>query len=477
MIQELFPNEKIGSYLAGSFAQKGDIEKQHNSLVTGKELKTLLFVSDKQIDEALQAAKLGHEKMRSKTAFERANILEEIATLLEQYRDSLANLITHEMGKPIKQAKGEVDYTIGYFRFFAQEATRIFGLEIPSSNPCKKLRTRFEPIGPCAVITPWNFPLAMAGRKIASAIAAGCAVIAKPSSTSPLSLLALGTLSAHSSLPKEALSILIGDTEKISHALTSSSIIRKLSFTGSCEAGESLYRACAKTMKKLTLELGGHAPFLVFADCDIKKAAIEAVQAKFRNGGQTCICANRFLIERKVYESFAEQFTKQTKKLHVGDPLDERTDLSFHLHPTSVKKVPLHIENALGHGAKSLMRSGHPYEPEILLDAKPEMQIFQEETFGPVAPLMPFDREEEAIHLANDTPYGLAAYLFTNNLQRAERISAALNFGIIGLNDGAPSTPNAPFGGVKASGFGREGGPSGIYEYLMEKTISYGNLD
>jgi len=259
-------------------------------------------------------------------------------------------------------------------------------------------------------------------------------------------------------------------------ALTSSPTIRKLSFTGSCATGEALYKACAPTCKKLTLELGGHAPFLVFADGDIKHAAKEAIKAKYRNSGQTCICANRFFIEKKVYESFCNHLLEEVQKLKVGDPLDETTDLSFHLHPTSEEKVPLHIKDALNHGAKSLCNPRHVYEPEILIDTTTEMRIFQEETFGPVAALMPFDSEEEVISLANSTPYGLAAYLFTSNLQRAERVSRALQFGVIGLNDGMPSSPNIPFGGIKASGFGREGGPSGIYEYLTEKTISYGHL-
>ena len=472
MINDLFPKESVGSYIAGSFAEKGDKNKPHNSLVTGKLLKTLHFATSKQIEEALHAAK----KMPQLPPFKRAAILREIASLLQENRDSLANLITHEMGKPIAQAKGEVDYTIGYFHFFAEEATRIFGNEIPSSSPGKIVRTQFEPIGPCAIITPWNFPLAMAGRKIAAAIAAGCPVIAKPSSSTPLSLLAFGALCAKSSLPKEALSILIGNTEQISNALTSTPIIRKLSFTGSCATGEALYKACAPTYKKLTLELGGHAPFLVFADSNIKQAAKEAVKAKYRNSGQTCICANRFFIERKVYENFTNHLLEEVQKLKVGDPLDDTTDLSFHLHPTSLEKVPLHIRDALNHGAKSRRETAHAYEPEILTDATTEMRVFQEETFGPVAALMPFDHENEAISLANNTPYGLAAYLFTNNLQRAERVSRALNFGVIGLNDGTPSSPNVPFGGIKASGFGREGGPSGIYEYLTEKTISYGNL-
>lgn len=472
MLQELFQDGTVGSYLAGSFAEKGEKDKPHNSLVTGKLLKILHFATDAQIEKALHAAK----KMPHLAPFKRAAILREIAEQLENNRDTLANLITHEMGKPIKQARGEIDYTIGYFHFFAEEATRVFGYEIPSSEAGKIVRTQFEPIGPCALITPWNFPLAMAARKIASAFAAGCPVIAKPSSTTPLSLLAFGALCAKTSLPKEALSILIGDTEQISNALTSSPIIRKLSFTGSCATGEALYKACAPTCKKLTLELGGHAPFLVFADSDIKHAAKEAVKAKYRNGGQTCICANRFLIEKKIYESFTSHLLEETQKLKVGDPLDEATDLSFHLHPTSEEKIPLHIQDALSRGAKSLCNTAHVYEPEILTDTTTEMRIFQEETFGPVAALMAFEREEEAISLANDTPYGLAAYLFTNNLQRAERVSRALQFGIVGLNDGMPSSPNIPFGGIKASGFGREGGPSGIYEYLTEKAISYGNL-
>ena len=406
------------------------------------------------------------------TAYERAAILNKIAALMIKNKEELARCVTMEMGKPIVDARSEVEYAASYFLWFAEEAKRIYGKEIPSRSPNKRLYVRYEPIGPCAIITPWNFPIAMAARKIAAAFAAGCPVISKPSSITPLSLLFLGALSHEAGIPKESVHILIGDGERIGEALLAAEPIRKLSFTGSCEVGKALYRQCAESVKKITMELGGHAPLIVFDDADLKKAIEGAYAAKFRISGQTCICANRLFVHKKILPNFLEGLIKKVKRMKIGDPLEEDTDLTTSIHPESQRKARAHIEDAIKNGAKAHLGAKEPHEPEILSGITKEMLIFREETFAPVAGIMEFEEDEEVIELANQTPYGLASYVFTEGLKRAENVTSKLEFGIVGLNDGRPSSAELPFGGVKASGFGREGGPSGIYEYLSEKIIS-----
>ncbi|WP_420421480.1 NAD-dependent succinate-semialdehyde dehydrogenase [Simkania sp.] len=381
-------------------------------------------------------------------------------------------MITHEMGKPLSQARIEADYTASYFVWYAEEAKRIYGMDIPSQYPNKRIQLRYEPIGPCAIISPWNFPLAMAGRKMAAAFAAGCPVIVKPSSDTPLSFILFGNLCLEAGVPKEALQILVGNGNMIGNALMNASLIRKLSFTGSCEVGKHLYQGSSVSLKKLTMELGGHAPLLVFNDADLEKAVDGAIASKFRQSGQTCVCTNRFFIQSKIYPKFLNRFVEKVQKLKVGDPFEETTDLSFALHPTSVEKAKRHIEDAVKQGAKSHLGAQEPHEPEILTDVTDEMLIFNEETFGPVAGITTFETVQEVLRRANQTPYGLAAYVFTEGLKQAEEVCAGLEFGVIGLNDGIFSSAQLPFSGIKASGFGREGGPHGIYEYLKEKVTS-----
>lgn len=442
----------------------------HVSYVTQKEWATLHLANEDAIKRALTA--LEQPSLQRMTAYERASILNKIATLLLQNKEDLAQLITREMGKPIREARGEVDYTASYFTWFAEEAKRIYGKSIPSHFPNKRLMLQYEPIGPCAIITPWNFPLAMAGRKIASAFAAGCPVIIKPSPETPVSMLTFGRLALEAGIPREAIHILIGDEVKIGKAFLEAPFIRKLSFTGSCAVGKLLYQGSAETTKKLTMELGGHAPLIVFEDVNLDKAIDEAILCKFRQSGQTCVCANRLLIQKGIYGEFVTRLVQKVKQMKVGDPFQEDTDFSHAIHPISQQKVTAHIADGLKKGATAHLHAEAPHEPEILTDVTDDMLIFNEETFGPVAALSPFEKEEEAIRRANQTPYGLAGYVFTESLQRAENVCSQLEFGVIGLNDGVPSCAQLPFGGIKASGFGREGGPTGIYEYLKEKAIS-----
>ncbi|NGX51066.1 MAG: Succinate-semialdehyde dehydrogenase [NADP(+)] [Chlamydiae bacterium] len=465
----MFEQETFGSFVNGRW-QKGGSAEPFISPVTKTKWKTLSPATDGEIEAAIEAVK--KNPLREMSSYERADIINRIAALMTKNREELALCITMEMGKPIADARSEVDYGASYFLWFAEEAKRIYGKEIPSRSLGKRLYVRYEPIGACAVITPWNFPIAMAARKIAAAFAAGCPVISKPSSISPLSLLLLGALSHEAGIPKESIHILIGDGERIGRALLAAEHVRKLSFTGSCEVGKALYRQCAESVKKVTMELGGHAPLIVFDDADLERAVEGTFAAKFRISGQTCICANRLFIHKKILPDFLEGLIQKVKGMKIGDPLDEDTIFSTSIHPDSERKARAHIEDAIKRGARAHLGAKEPHEPEILTGITSDMVIFNEETFGPVAGIMEFEDEEEVIRLANQTPYGLASYLFTEGLRRAENVTSKLNFGIVGLNDGRPSAAELPFGGVKGSGFGREGGPSGIYEYLSEKVIS-----
>lgn len=465
----MFNQSKFGSLVNGKWQTNGK-EEPLISPVTKKEWKTLCLTTDDQIAAALEAVK--KNPLKEMTAYERAAILNKIAELLLKHKEELATCITMEMGKPMQDARGEIDFSASFFRWFAEEAKRIYGMEIPSNFPDKRIHVRHEPIGPCGIITPWNFPVAMPARKFAPAFAAGCPVISKPSPETPVSQLLVAALCIEAGIPKESLHILIGDEKKIGEALLGAPHIRKISFTGSCAVGKLLYRMSAETLKKMTMELGGHAPLIVFDDADLDKAIEGAFVAKFRLSGQTCVCANRLFVHKKILPEFLKRYTEKVKSMKIGDPLKDETDLTHSIHPESQKKARAHIEDAIQKGATAHLNAKEPFEPEILTDVTPEMLIFNEETFGPVAAIITFEDEEKVIELANKTPYGLAAYVFTEGLKRAENVTSKLEFGIIGLNDGLPSCAQAPFGGIKASGFGREGGASGIYEYLSEKLIS-----
>ena len=438
-------------------------------------------------DDARASADLAvssFHKWRKRTAFERSEIVRRWYELMVDNKDQLGRIIATEMGKPVREATGEAVYAANFAKFYAEEAIRVYGETVPAIQDHKRLHVIKQPVGPVYAITPWNFPAAMITRKAAPALAAGCSVIVKPASQSPLTALRMAELWLEAGGEPGTLQVLPAKSPReISEVLIGDNRIRKLTFTGSTEVGKILYRQAADTMKRISLELGGHAPLIVFEDADLDVAAREAVACKFRNAGQTCVCTNRLIVQRSVLEEFTRRFTEATRALSVGDPLDAGTDIGPLVNQAAIDKVRSHIDDAVERGA-SVATGGKLaevngdsklyFEPTILTGVTEDMLIMSEETFGPVAPITVFDTEEEAIAIANDTPYGLASYMFTQNLGRAFRVSEALDYGIVGINDGVPSAPHVPFGGMKDSGIGREGGKWGIEEYLDVKYVSIG---
>jgi succinate-semialdehyde dehydrogenase / glutarate-semialdehyde dehydrogenase len=433
-------------------------------------------------DEAARAAAIAtetFERWKKTTAFERSDLLMRWYELILKHQQELARTMSLEMGKAIKESRGEVVYAAGFIRWYAEEAKRSYGDMMPSHLPHKRLMTIKQPVGPVFGVTPWNFPAAMIARKAGPALAAGCTIIIKPAEQSPLTALYLVALWEEAGGPAGTLQVLpCEDPVPLSDALMSDPRIRKMTFTGSTEVGKILYRKSADTVKKISLELGGHAPYLVFADADLDKAVKEVLICKYRNAGQTCVCTNRIYVHSSIMDSFAQKYAEAAKNLKVGDPLEDSTDIGPLVDKQGLEKVKAHVKDALEKGAKVVTGGkalkGLYFEPTVLTNINDEMQLMQEETFGPVAPLIPFDSDEEAIRMANNTPYGLAAYLYTNDLSRAFKVSEALEYGIVGVNDGVPAAPHTPFGGVKQSGLGREGGPWGIEDYLEVKYISMG---
>ncbi|NGX45575.1 MAG: Succinate-semialdehyde dehydrogenase [NADP(+)] [Chlamydiae bacterium] len=471
MFDSFFKEIEHGSYVDGEFVQTGQTHS-HPSLPLKKEWKKLLFATPELVDQALTAAERGQAELKDISHYERSTWLKQIAESLRAKAPQLAELIAHEMGKPLQEGLSEIAYAASYFDWFAEEAKRIYGREISATTSNKSLHVSYHPVGIVAIITPWNFPIAMGARKIAPALAAGCASIVRPSTDTAVSMLALAAVAKEIGLPGNVLSVLVGDAGMISEKLLASPKVRKFTFTGSTAIGELLYTKCAPTFKKVTLELGGNAPFIVFEDADIPAAVQEACAGRLRVSGQACTSPNRFFIHEKVFEAFCTQLTAAVQSFKIGSPLHEETQLTDTLHPSSHTKVELHIQDALEKGAHLLLKGEGPHAPTILTGLTKEMLCFQEETFGPLFALASFKNEEEVIALANDTIHGLAAYFFTRDVGRAHRMKQALEYGIIGLNDGVPSCAQLPFGGVKYSGFGREGGPDGIKEYLSEKALS-----
>lgn len=414
---------------------------------------------------------------RDRTAYERSAILRKWFTLMIQDEDRLARLMTSEMGKPITESRGEVKYAAAFVEWYAEEAKRVYGETVPSQFAHKRLLIRPQPVGPVYAVTPWNFPAAMVTRKAAPALAAGCTVVLKPAEQSPLTALRLEALWQEAGGPADVFQVLTtNDPAAVSSVFFDDPAIRKLTFTGSTEVGVMLAAQAAKTVKRVSLELGGHAPFLVFDDADVDAAVREVAASKFRNTGQTCVCANRVYVQAGIYDAFAARLADVVRGLRVGDPMDPTTHIGPLVDRQGLDKVTAHVDDALAKGAQALV-GGAPGEglyfaPTVLAGVASGMRILEEETFGPVAPLVKFDRDAEAVAAANGTPFGLAAYLWTRDLNRAFRVSEALEFGIVGVNDGVPSTPQAPFGGVKASGLGREGGKWGIEEFLDLKYVS-----
>lgn len=433
---------------------------------------------------AVEAAALAYPSWRAMTAKERSQILRRWYDLILLHQEDLAVIMTTEQGKPLAESRGEIVYAASFVEWFAEEGKRVYGDTIPMGQPGKRIVVLKEPVGVCAAITPWNFPSAMITRKVAPALAAGCTIVVKPAAQTPFSALALAVLAERAGMPPGVLNVLCGPAAEIGAELTENPLVRKLSFTGSTQVGKTLMRACAGTMKRLSLELGGHAPFIVFDDADLDEAVEGAIASKYRNSGQTCVCANRLLVQRGVYEEFAGKLVEAvTSQLKVGNGFDDGVNQGPLIDLNAVVKVEEQISDAVGKGAriacggKRSSLKGYFFEPTILLDVTSDMIITREETFGPVAPLYVFDTEEEAVAMANDTPYGLASYFFSNSVSRVWRVAEALEYGMVGINTGIMSAESAPFGGMKESGVGREGSKYGMDEYLEIKYLCLGGLE
>jgi succinate-semialdehyde dehydrogenase/glutarate-semialdehyde dehydrogenase len=431
---------------------------------------------------AIEAASRAFVSWREKTHAERAMLLEAWHDLMLENVEDLARILTLEQGKPLAEARGEIRYGASFVKWFAEEARRIGGTTIPSPTRDRRIVVLKEPVGVSAIITPWNFPNAMITRKVAPALAAGCTVVVKPSEFTPFSALALGVLAERAGIPAGVINIVTGMPAKIGAELMANETVRKISFTGSTRVGALLMRGAADSIKRLSLELGGNAPFIVFDDADVDLAVEGAIASKFRNGGQTCVCSNRILVQTGVYEAFAKKLAARVSSMKVGPGNEPGVNIGPMINVAAIEKIERHVSDALAKGARVLSTrpatpGGAQYAaPVVLGGATTEMLLASEETFGPVAPLFRFETESEAIAIANGTPYGLAAYFYTESLKRSWRVAEALEFGMVGLNTGAISMEVAPFGGVKQSGLGREGGQCGIEEYLEMKSFHIGGL-
>ncbi|SCB34458.1 NAD-dependent succinate-semialdehyde dehydrogenase [Rhizobium multihospitium] len=431
---------------------------------------------------AIAAAECAQRRWKRKTNAERAALLEAWHDLMLENVDDLALILTTEQGKPLDEARGEIRYGASFVKWFAEEARRINGHTIPSPTPDRRIIVLKEPVGVCGIITPWNFPNAMITRKVAPALAAGCTVVIKPSEFTPYSALALGVLAERAGIPAGVINIVTGMPTEIGNEMMRNETVRKISFTGSTRVGALLMRGAADSIKRLSLELGGNAPFIVFDDADLDLAVEGALASKFRNGGQTCVCANRLLVQAGVYDAFAAKLKAKVDAMKVGPGTEAGVSVGPMINRAAIEKIDRHVRDALAKGAKIItaarqLPDGEQYtSPIVLTGATTEMELAGEETFGPVAPLFRFETEDEAIAIANGTPFGLASYFYTDNLKRAWRVGEALEFGMVGLNTGSVSMEVAPFGGVKQSGIGREGAQAGIEEYLEMKSFHMGGL-
>ena len=432
---------------------------------------------------AINAAAAAFKHWKTTAHAERAVLLERLYDLMRRHEQDLALLLTLEQGKPVAESLGEIRYGASFVKWFAEEARRINGSTIPSPTIDRRILVLKEPVGVCGIITPWNFPNAMITRKVAPALAAGCTVVIKPSEFTPFSALAIGVLAERAGIPPGVINIVTGMPADIGKELMANETVRKISFTGSTRVGALLMKGAADNIKRLSLELGGNAPFIVFDDADIDRAVEGAIASKFRNGGQTCVCCNRILVQSGVYDAFALKLASKVAKMKVGAGTEEGVAIGPMINGAAIEKIRRHVVDALDKGAKIISEGeavpeGRQYaRPLVLGGVTTEMLLASEETFGPVAPLFRFETEEEAIAIANGTPYGLAAYFYTENLKRSWRVAEALEFGMVGLNTGLISTEVAPFGGVKQSGLGREGSQLGIEEYLESKALHVGGLD
>ncbi|MFJ5623056.1 NAD-dependent succinate-semialdehyde dehydrogenase [Peribacillus loiseleuriae] len=467
-----------GIFVNGEWSDYGLDKIEVRNPATNEVIATVPNGGADEANKATDAAYDAFQGWAGLSVYERSELIWKWHHLIEERNAELGYIMTMEQGKPLKEAIGEISYANGFLSWYAEEGKRVYGETIPATQANKRLFVSKQPVGVVAVITPWNFPAAMITRKVAPALAVGCTVVIKPSELTPLTAIKLVELAEQAGIPKGVINVVTGGANAIGTAWIEDNRVRKLTFTGSTKVGKILMKGAADTVKKISLELGGHAPVIVVADADLDKAVAGVLNSKFRNAGQTCVCANRVYVHESIYDAFIEKLVLKVKTLKIGNGLEEGTDIGPLINQSAVDKVLAHIEDAIDQGAKletgGMGQNGLFLEPTVLSNIDDSMLCMQEETFGPLAPIASFKTDEEAIKRANQSNYGLAAYVFTENISRGIRITEALEFGIVGLNDGLPSTPQAPFGGFKQSGLGREGGHQGIEEYLEVKYISLG---
>jgi succinate-semialdehyde dehydrogenase/glutarate-semialdehyde dehydrogenase len=462
-----------GNWVGADSNQTIDVTNPANGDLLG----TIPKMGADETRKAIEAANNAYPLWRGRTAKERAAILRKWFNLMMENQEDLAKMMTAEQGKPLKESMGEIVYAASFIEWFAEEGKRVYGDIIPQHAPGKRIVVTKEPIGVCAAITPWNFPAAMITRKCGPALAAGCTMVVKPATATPYSALALAELAHRAGVPAGVFSVVTGSSGAIGGEMTSNPTVRKLTFTGSTEIGKLLMEQCAGTVKKTSMELGGNAPFIVFNDADLDEAVLGAMASKFRNTGQTCVCANRLLVQDGVYEAFSKKLTAAVEEMRIGDGLQGETEQGPMIDMAAVEKVEEHIADAVAKGAQIISGGsrhglgGTFFQPTVLAEVNTDMKVTREETFGPVAPLYRFETEEQALEMANDTEFGLAAYFYSRDIGRIWRVMEGLEYGIVGVNEGIISTEVAPFGGMKESGTGREGSKYGIEDYLE---IKYG---
>lgn len=466
-------------YINGEWVGENLEELNVVNPANGQIVGSVPYGGEEEANEAIDAAHDAFQSWSQTTAYERAIYLKRLYELMIEHRDELAQIMTMEMGKPINESIGEVTSAAAFLEWFAEEGKRVYGEILPTHMTSKRLQVWKKPVGVVAAITPWNFPAAMLARKMGPALAAGCTIVIKPSSESPLTAIKMIELCEKAGFPKGVINLVTGSSSKIGKAIMENEKIRKVTFTGSTEVGKILIEQSAHQVKRLSLELGGHAPLIVLNDANVDLAVKGAVASAFRNAGQTCICANRIYVQSGIHDEFVEKFTEAVSQLRVGNGADVNVDIGPLINRASLDKVSHHVEDALSKGAtlmtggKLIVQDGGTfYAPTVISNVDPSMVIMKEETFGPVAPIQKVETVEEAIALANDTPYGLAAYVFTESVSIGTRLIEKLNFGIVGWNDGTPSAVQAPFGGMKESGVGREGGREGIEAFLESQYVS-----
>jgi succinate-semialdehyde dehydrogenase / glutarate-semialdehyde dehydrogenase len=473
---------QTGLYINGEWITQSEDTLQVKNPATGEVIADVPRVGKERTIQAIDGASEALKSWSKTTAKERASYLRKLHDLMVEHEDEIAELMTLEMGKPLQESKGEVKYAASFIEWYAEEAKRLYGKIIPAPVTGRRLHVIKQPVGVVAAITPWNFPAAMITRKLGPALAAGCTFIVKPASNTPLTAIKMMELCEKAGIPKGVVNLVCARASDFSDTIMNDSRVRKITFTGSTEVGKQLMKQAADGVKKISLELGGHAPLIVLDDADLDKAVGEAIASKFRNAGQTCICANRFYVQAGIYEEFIERYAKEVNKLKVGNGMEQGTQVGPIIDKAGYEKIHQHVKNAVEKGAQCVVggygemndNGTYFYRPTVLKDVKSDMLIMNEETFGPIAPIQKFETIDEVIELANDTPYGLAAYLFTENLSRGTKVYEKLDYGIIGWNVGVPSSAEAPFGGMKESGIGREGAQEGIEEYVETKYIAIG---